>query len=215
MARLAQRRGDRFAAMIHLLGVVKLNPAHAEARGRLADVLAAMGQSQRAHGERATYYHLKNHPDQALAELQRIPVSSEPDDRDRTLTRIRLLRETRQTAAALKEAQAGLRRHPGDPQLMLQLGLMYQPGEWRTALEQLCRITCIARDLGGVRSLTGAQTAELEAIRGVYAEGEVAPCCHCGRDPRPNPAAAPDTVADHVRTLARRELRAWRTRRDD
>jgi L-fuculose-phosphate aldolase len=96
------------------------------------------------------------------------------------------------------------------------------------ALEQLCRITCIARDLGGVRPLTGAQTQQLEAIRGVYATADAnSPCCHCGfvpeseprardRAPAPHPAPpAPATLEAWVRHLARHELRALRRSRDD
>jgi L-fuculose-phosphate aldolase len=99
------------------------------------------------------------------------------------------------------------------------------------ALEQLCRITCIARDLGGVRALTDAETQQLEAIRGVYASaGANVPCCHCGFDPQSGTQAAagasrPATAAaaasenapleTRARELARREVRAWRTRRGD
>src|SRR5262245_42689915 len=57
------------------------------------------------------------------------------------------------------------------------------------ALEQLCRITYIARQLGGVRNLTREQMAQLDAIRGVYESGTAnVPCCHCGYDPA-SPAA--------------------------
>lgn len=117
------------------------------------------------------------------------------------------------------------------------------------ALEQLCRITCIARDLGGVRPLTDAQTQQLEAIRGVYAGADAnVPCCHCGFDPKtaaaasvaartspqatgtasgraaqaplvtaqaPPPGSTDRDLEARVRELARRELRTWRTRRDD
>jgi Tfp pilus assembly protein PilF len=51
---------------------------------------------------------------------------------------VRLATGARSVATAVKEAEAGLQRHPGDPQLMLQLGLLYQPGEWRQPLERLC-----------------------------------------------------------------------------
>jgi Flp pilus assembly protein TadD len=89
--------------------------------------------------ERAAYYEQKEQPDRALAELRRIPASSQPNDLERTLTKIRLLRVPGQSAAALKETRSGLARHPGNRQLMLQLGLLYQPREGREALEQLCR----------------------------------------------------------------------------
>ncbi len=52
------------------------------------------------------------------------------------------------------------------------------------ALEQLCRITCITRWLGGARSLTPEQMAQLDAVRSVYGSVDSnAPCYHCGVAP--------------------------------
>jgi tetratricopeptide (TPR) repeat protein len=133
------RQGNRAAAALELLRAVKLDPNHAEARRAMADVLQAMGQTARARLERAAYFELKDQPDRAVTELRRAGASRLPDDRQRTLMLVRLTSDLRQVAVAVKEAQAGLQRHPGDPQLMLQLGLLYQPGEWRAPLEQLCR----------------------------------------------------------------------------
>jgi hypothetical protein len=135
------------------------------------------------------------------------------------------------------------------------------------ALEQLCRVSSIAEQLGGARPLTAAQTQELEAIRGVYGPAPDAnvPCYQCGFTPSrgaasstnagaaagatqtsrtsdrddPTPAARravlpsphvhwpgnppvwerpgfePTLAEAQVRDLARRELGAARSRRDD
>jgi L-fuculose-phosphate aldolase len=113
------------------------------------------------------------------------------------------------------------------------------------ALEQLCRISCIAHDLGGAKPLTHEQTSQLEAIRGVYGTPHAnVPCFQCGfvpdegsRPARGGAAAAgyvapavhwpgnppvwerpgfePSALEAQVRDLARRELRVLRTARDD
>jgi L-fuculose-phosphate aldolase len=52
------------------------------------------------------------------------------------------------------------------------------------ALEQLCRISSIARQLGGARALSKAQLEQLESIRGVYGVHDPkAPCWNCGLPP--------------------------------
>jgi L-fuculose-phosphate aldolase len=52
------------------------------------------------------------------------------------------------------------------------------------ALEQLCKITFIARQLGGAKSLAPEDMAKLDAIRGVYGAADAnVPCYHCGRAP--------------------------------
>ncbi len=52
------------------------------------------------------------------------------------------------------------------------------------ALEQLCRITCIAGSLGGARSLTPEQMAQLDAVRSVYGSVDPQqPCYQCGALP--------------------------------
>jgi L-fuculose-phosphate aldolase len=57
------------------------------------------------------------------------------------------------------------------------------------ALEQLCRITFIARQLGNANLLGAEEMAKLDAIRGVYGEhGRNVPCLQCGW--RPEAAAA-------------------------
>src|SRR5207302_1947203 len=52
-ALLFLRKGDRAAAAAQLETAAQLDPNRAEARGRLADLLQAMGQTARAHQERA------------------------------------------------------------------------------------------------------------------------------------------------------------------
>jgi len=54
------------------------------------------------------------------------------------------------------------------------------------ALEQLCHITCITRQLGNANLLDAAAMAKLDAIRGVYGSGSGPgePCWHCGQPPR-------------------------------
>ena len=47
--------------------------------------------------------------------------------------------ELQQLPEAVKEAEEGLKRHPGDSNLLTQLGLLYQLGDARDALEHLCR----------------------------------------------------------------------------
>lgn len=64
------------------------------------------------------------------------------------------------------------------------------------ALEQLCRISAIARQLGGARALNKTQLERLEAIRGVYGTHDPnAPCWNCGLPPhgRSPDAAHPKT----------------------
>lgn len=66
------------------------------------------------------------------------------------------------------------------------------------ALEQLCRISAIARQLGGARALSKVQLEQLESIRGVYGTHDPsAPCWNCGLPPHgPHPRTAvpaPDT----------------------
>ena len=60
------------------------------------------------------------------------------------------------------------------------------------ALEQLCRISSIARQLGGARALNKTQLEQLEAIRGVYGTHDPnAPCWNCGLPaPGANPGAS-------------------------
>src|SRR5205807_3426714 len=111
---------------------------HAAARGRLADLLEAMGQTARAHRERAAYYELKDQPDRSLVELRRAGAAGFADDLERTLMAVRTASELQQLPAAVKEAEGGLKRHPGDPNLMLQLGLLYLLAGSRAALERLC-----------------------------------------------------------------------------
>lgn len=96
------------------------------------------------------------------------------------------------------------------------------------ALEQLCHISAIARQLGGARALSKAQLEQLEAIRGVYGTHDAnVPCWNCGL-PRhathadaggPGAASAPvwerpafdaTTVEAQVRDAARRILRTLR-----
>jgi len=90
------------------------------------------------------------------------------------------------------------------------------------ALEQLCRISAIARQLGGARALNKAQIEQLEAIRGVYGTHDAdAPCWNCGSPPHapasdatgtgasPLRPAGPVTEAQ-VRDAARRVLRTLR-----
>ena len=49
------------------------------------------------------------------------------------------------------------------------------------ALEQLCHITLLARQLGSATMLTGEELAKLEAIRGVYGSAATdLPCYQCG-----------------------------------
>jgi tetratricopeptide (TPR) repeat protein len=136
---LLLRKGDRAAALQQFRAAAQIDPARAETRGRLAETLQAMGQTARADRERASYYELKGQPDLALALLRRTADTSLPDDAERTAMRVRLATDLQQVGDAVKEARAGLERHPGDPQLMLPLGLLYQPGEWRVPLERLCR----------------------------------------------------------------------------
>ena len=72
LARLQQagllllRKGERAAALKQFRSVLQLDPNRVESRGRLADLLQAMGQTARAHKERAYYYELKDQPDRAL-----------------------------------------------------------------------------------------------------------------------------------------------------
>jgi tetratricopeptide (TPR) repeat protein len=139
------RKGDRKAARDQFERAVKLDSNHAEARQRLADLLQAIGQSARAHRERAAYYELMDQPDRSLAELRLAGAVGYRDDLERTLMAARTASELQQLPAAVKESEEGLKRHPGDPNLMTQLGLLYQLGDSRAALEQLCR-SWTARD---------------------------------------------------------------------
>jgi tetratricopeptide (TPR) repeat protein len=132
------KRGDRRAGLAQLERAVKLDPNHAAARGRLADLLEAMGQTARAHRERAAFFELKDQPDRSLAELRRAGAAGYMDDLERTLMTARTASELQQLPVAVKEAQDGLKRHPGDPNLMLQLGQLYLLAGSRAALERLC-----------------------------------------------------------------------------
>ena len=134
-----QRQGNRAAARAQFERALKLDPTHLGARGRLAGLLQAMGHPAQAHRERAAYEELKNQPDRALAELRRASDAGYPQDLERTLAAVRIATELQQLSVAVAEDQAGLRRHPGDPDLMLQLGLIYLLGGSRAALERHCR----------------------------------------------------------------------------
>jgi tetratricopeptide (TPR) repeat protein len=136
---LLQGKGDRKAAAEQFDQAVKLDPRHAEARAHLADLLEAIGQTARAHQERAAAYELMDQPDRALIELQRAGEAGSADDLERTLMMVRAANEMQELPTAVKAAKDGLARHPGDPGLLLQLGLLHQLGGSRVALEQLCR----------------------------------------------------------------------------
>jgi tetratricopeptide (TPR) repeat protein len=138
-ALLLIRKGDRAAAADQLERAVQLDPNHAEARGRLADLLQAMGQTARAHRERALYDDLKDQPDRALAEFRLTGASGPPDDLERARITARAAAETDQLAAVTRQVRDELQRRPGDTGLMLELGLLYQQGGSRAALERLCR----------------------------------------------------------------------------
>jgi len=100
------------------------------------------------------------------------------------------------------------------------------------ALEQLCLVTYLARQLGGPQLLGAGEIAKLDAIRGVY--GGVprnVPCLQCGYEPdspakrspvsyvepevhwpgnppvRPRPSAATSLAEAQIRDLAQRALR--------
>src|SRR5262249_19440031 len=77
------RRGDGKGAAEQFDHAANLDPNHAEARGHLAVLLEAMGQSARAHRERAAYYELKDQPDRSLIELRRAGVAGLPADLER------------------------------------------------------------------------------------------------------------------------------------
>jgi Tfp pilus assembly protein PilF len=141
------KQGDRPSALAQLERAVKLDPQHAAARLALADQLEASGQVARSHRQRAAYYELKDQPDRSLAELRRAGAAGYPDDLERTLEAARTASELELLPAAVQEAKEGLKRHPGDPHLMTQLGLLYRHplGASRGALEQLCR-EWMARD---------------------------------------------------------------------
>lgn len=132
------RKGDRAAAVDQLERAVQLDPNHAEALARLADLLESMGQTARACRQRAAYFVLKDQPDRSLAELRRAGAAGDANDRQRTLLLVRTASELQQLATAVAEAEAGLKRYPGDPDLMLELGLLYLQGA-RASLERLCR----------------------------------------------------------------------------
>jgi Tfp pilus assembly protein PilF len=132
------RKGDRAAARDQFERAVSLDSGHALARARLADLLQAAGLTARAHRERAAYYELSDQPDRALAELRRAGAAGDPDDLERSLMAAHAAGELQQLPEAVREAEQGLKRHPGDPNLMLQLGLLYQMAGSRAALEQLC-----------------------------------------------------------------------------
>jgi L-fuculose-phosphate aldolase len=58
------------------------------------------------------------------------------------------------------------------------------------ALEQLCRISLITRQLGHANLLGAEAMAKLEAIRGVYGQSPAnVPCLQCGWTPEPAPRA--------------------------
>jgi L-fuculose-phosphate aldolase len=58
------------------------------------------------------------------------------------------------------------------------------------ALEQLCQITLLARQLGGTNTLTAEEMTKLEAIRSVYASATTnLPCYQCGLTPDGAPAS--------------------------
>src|SRR5439155_10028217 len=96
------RRGDMKGAAEQFDHAANLDRNHAEARGRLADLLEAMGQTARAHRERAVYYELKDQPDRSLAELRRAGAAGLPDDPERTLMTVRTAREMQQLPTAVK-----------------------------------------------------------------------------------------------------------------
>jgi Tfp pilus assembly protein PilF len=133
------RKGDRAAARDQFERAVSLDAHHALAHARLADLLQAAGQPDRAYRERAAYYELTDQPDRALAELKRATGAGDPADLESSQMAARTAAELQQLPAAVKEAENGLKRHPGDPGLMLQIGLLYQMAGSRAALEQLCR----------------------------------------------------------------------------
>jgi tetratricopeptide (TPR) repeat protein len=142
-------RGEQAEALDQLQQAIQLDPNHAEARRRLADLLQGMGQTARAHQERAMYEELKEQPDRALDEFRRAGAvdrgSSPPSPLDGSDLEQRHLivsaaKVTGQQAAVIGETQDALKRHPGDVNLMLQLGLLYREGRSsRPALDQLCR----------------------------------------------------------------------------
>lgn len=136
---LLRRKGDRSAAAAQFESAVQLDPNHAKARGRLADLLQAMGQTARAHWERAVYDELKDQPDRALTELRGAGSAGSPDALERVRITVQAASEAQQLAAVSRQTRDELKRRPGDTALMLQLGLLYQQGGSHAALQRLCR----------------------------------------------------------------------------
>src|SRR5438477_3530889 len=63
---------------------------------------------------------------------------------------VRAATESQQLGAVIRQARAGLEKHPGDAGLMLQLGLLYQRDVPRLELERLCREWRAAQPASGL-----------------------------------------------------------------
>lgn len=133
-----QARGDRRAAAQRLIAAVNADPASKQAQDALAAVMTAMGDPGSAAYQHGIYYLQTDRPELAVAAFEReaaIAPARVNGPRMASLAYTQIQRLDLAAAAA----QRGLQRHPHDPQLLGQLGLLHILGRSRPRAAQLCQ----------------------------------------------------------------------------